>query len=559
MNRAAWLLTLLFPALAQQPAGPPRTQTISVTVVATDARGRAVAGLEAADFHVRDQGQPQQVDSAEFKRGVARLFALFFDEYHITAGPNTLQARDVLTHFLDEQTRAGDRFIAMKPLDQITAIGTSDDRDAIRRTIATFEGCKGNYTPRSAFEAEYMSRAAESAAVERNQVVVSDLTALAAQLGRVHDMPRAILFVTEGPAGDLRGVTRAAGRAGVPIYVIDVGTTADAAPALRSLAIESGAAYAASPAEALQVLAAAGRDLDAYYVLTFRTSAPADGQFHTIEIGTPRPDVQVRARRGYWAALPPVIRASGPSASFPIADLLAAHASKLIQPWFRLTRGPQGHTRITFSWQPGAAAAKTDAPEVVHLTAATPDGTAVFKGPVAVTSAAGTTDGQGVPPTRIVIDMAPGRLRTDMSISDAQNRVLDRDIRFLEIPNLYPAGVIITTPEILRTRTAREFRDIASNLDAPPTTAREFNRFERLLIRVRGYGPGDAVPQVTATLVNSLGQPLIQLSRVNGTPEGTAQFDLPLSTFARGSYSIEIVATSGSIKSSQMVPIRVIG
>jgi hypothetical protein len=226
-----------------------------------------------------------------------------------------------------------------------------------------------------------------------------------------------------------------------------------------------------------------------------------------------------------------------------------------------MTRGPQGRTRLTFSWQPNetAAGAKAPAPDVLQLTAATPDGTPVFTGAVGPAATSSTATAEPSPPSRVVMDVPPGRLRTEMRISDSGARLLDRDIRFLEIPNLYAPGVIITTPEILRTRTARQFRELATEPHATPTPAREFNRSERLLVRVHAYGPGDAPPQVTATLVNAVGQRLRPLVRVNEGPDGMVQFDLPLSVLARGNYSIEIAAAAGASRTSQLIPIRIIG
>jgi VWFA-related protein len=561
MLLAAWLLTssALLPT-AVQSADTPRPQTISITAVATDRGGRPVASLKRDDFTLRDEGTPRPLDAVEFKRGAGRLFALFFDEYHVTAGPATMRAREALAHFVDEQTRTEDRFVAMKPLDPITAIRPTADRALIRQLVDRFAGCKGDYAPRTTFETEYMSRAPESAAIERARVVVSDLTALAAQLAAVQDMPKAIVFVTEGTGGDLRAVSRTANRSGVTIYVIDPGETPqDASAALRAVTEDTGGMLTTGAANLQTALSNVAKDLDAYYVLTYRTERPADGKFHALEIGTRRPGVQVRARRGYWSPLPPFRRAMGPSSSFSMDDLLSAHASNLIRPWFRMTRGPQGRTRLMFSWQPSQATApaKSGTPELLQLRAATADGTALFDGAVSAAPRASTTEQSA--PSRVVIDVPPGRLRTEMRISDAGARLLDRDIRFLEIPNLYASGVIITTPEILRSRTARQFRELTAEHDAVPTPARDFNRSERLLIRVHAYGPGEASPQVNATLVNAIGQRLHALERVTEGPNGMVQFDLPLAALARGSYSIEIAAAAGASRTSQMIPIHVIG
>lgn len=559
LSAALLTFSALLPCAAAQPADTPRPPTISITAVVTDGRGRPVPNLTREDFTLRDDGAQRSLEAVEFTRGGGRLFALFFDEFHVQAGDNTMRARDALVHFMDEQTRPEDQFVAMKPLDPITAIRPTSDAVRIRQIVDRFAGCMGDYSPRTTFEAEYMSRAPQAADVERSRVVLSSLAALAARLGSVQDMAKAIVFVTESAGSDLRAVARAANRSGVPIYVIDPRDgSQDASTALEALAQDTGGTATVAGGDLRQALAKVANDLDAYYVLTYRTAAPADGKFHALEIGTRRPALQVRARRGYWSPPPPFRRALGPSSSFPISDMLAAHASKLIRPWFRMTRGPQGRTRVTFSWQPSpdTTAPTSAGPDVLQLTAATPDGTALFQGEVAPAT---RSSDQPAPPSRVVIDVPPGRLRTEMRISDARARLLDRDIRFLEIPNFHAPGVIITTPEILRARTARQFRELAAQVETAPTAAREFNRFERLLIRMHAYGPGESAPQVRATLVNAVGQRLHQLERVAEGPDDMVQFDLPLSVLARGDYSIEIAATAGPSRASQLIPFRVIG
>jgi VWFA-related protein len=557
---AAWLLasSALLPRAAAQPADTWRPPTISITAVVTDARGRPVSNLTRDDFTLRDEGTTRALETAEFRRGGGRLFAIFFDEFHVEAGPSTARARDALARFVDEETTDTDRLVAMKPLDPVTSIQVTADRTAIRRAIDGFAGRMGDYAPRSAFEAEYMSRAPEAAAIERARVVQSDLTALAAQIGSVQEMPKAILLVTESAASDLRRVARAANRTGVAVYVIDPREAPqETSAALRALAVETGGTLTPGGTDLTAALSRVAKDLDEYYVLTYRAAPPPDGRFHTLEIAARRAGLQVRARRGYWSPLPAVRRAAGPATSFPLADMLAAHVSNLIQPWFRMTRGPRGRTRVTFSWQPSQAASARSAPEVLQLTAATPDGTALFRGKVAPDVPNAPPDEST--PSRIVFDVPPGRLRTDMQISDGAARMLDRDVRFLEIPDFYGPAVIMTAPEILRTRTAREFRLLASQLDATPSLSREFNRFERLLIRVHAYGPDARTPEVTASLVNAVGQPLHALERVPAAADGLVQFDLPLSTLARGNYSVQIAASVDSSRTSQLIPIRIIG
>lgn len=94
------LLLLAAPSIhvsAQQPEPPPdegevvrvRTDLLTVPFFVTDARGRRVAGLTRADFTVRDDGQPVNVEY--FAAGTERVALLF-------ALDSSGSARDIITH-----------------------------------------------------------------------------------------------------------------------------------------------------------------------------------------------------------------------------------------------------------------------------------------------------------------------------------------------------------------------------------------------------------------------------------------------------------------------------
>jgi hypothetical protein len=103
---------------------------------------------------------------------------------------------------------------------------------------------------------------------------------------------------------------------------------------------------------------------------------------------------------------------------------------------------------------------------------------------------------------------------------------------------------VITEPEVLRTRTPRQWAAIINDPDAPPVVSREFSRTERLLVRVPAYGPGNATAVVAATLEGATGQAMRSLAAVPGPVAGVTQFDLPLAPYAPGSYTIALTATS---------------
>src|SRR4030095_1319823 len=179
----------------------------------------------------------------------------------------------------------------------------------------------------------------------------------------------------------------------------------------------------------------------------------------------------------------------------------APHVSTLIRPWFGVSRGPGGMSRVTFVWEPAARVPGERVRGQVSrliLNARSSDGTVLFEGPVSPTGA-GTIEDQGGTPARVVFDVKPGRLRLRMSIQDAASQQLDQDVREISVRDLR-GEVAVGSLQILRARNAREFRALDADA-AVPVASREFSRAERLLIRFPAYGPSDAAPSLSAKLL----------------------------------------------------------
>ena len=207
-------------------------------------------------------------------------------------------------------------------------------------------------------------------------------------------------------------------------------------------------------------------DSSAYYLITYRSANAEDGKFHAIQVRVKRPDVRVRARKGYWASTPGerlranlLAHARDPLPAMPLEP--ARRISPLVRPWFGLARGTGGKTRVTFVWEPvdrvpGDRA--TPSPSRIVLTALGSDNAALFEGQVLPAGPAGpagvTTDSLEEASARAVFDVPPGRLRLRMSIEDAADRVIDSDVREIAIRDLR-APVALGTP-VLRARTARD-------------------------------------------------------------------------------------------------------
>ena len=86
-------------------------------------------------------------------------------------------------------------------------------------------------------------------------------------------------------------------------------------------------------------------DSSAYYLITYHSARTEDGKFHEIQVRVKRPDVRVRARKGYWASTPGerlranlLAHARDPRPA-PSAFDAPQRISPLIRPWFGMSRG----------------------------------------------------------------------------------------------------------------------------------------------------------------------------------------------------------------------------
>ncbi len=596
----AWFLALMVAAAIGTVGSPAQTlppaDLVRIDVIATDARGRAVETLKAADFELREDGAVQTIEDVRFvkvrvpsasaaapapivasaadERSEAagddtRVFGIYLDDYYVSPS-STTRVRDALHRFVNQDLGPRDLVTIMRPLDSLLTIRLTRDRESLHRAIDAFEGRRGDYEPRTAFERNYMVNERGRADIQRTQATWSTLNALGLHLANLVPGRKTMLLVSEQADPLLRrrgleglatssSVMRTANRSNVSIYVLDprdasVPATADEGPNLLRVltddtdgAVLTSTGDAATPDGIAQGLQRMVADASTYYLLSYRSIRNSDGLFHAVDVKVRTPGVRLRARKGYWAPTPDEIqranllaRANDPRPSQPLPP--AARISALIRPWFGLARGANGKTRVTFVWEPAGAVPgdrRVRTPSRVAFTALGVDGATVFDGVVRPTGA--TVD---APDARAVFDVMPGRVRLRMSIEDSAEQQIDSDVRDIVVGDL-GASVAVGTPEVLRARTARGFRALEADPGAVPVAAREFSRAERLVIRVPVYAPGEVRPIVSATLKSGAGQAMRQLTvDAEKGPAGLHQIDVPLAGLAGGEYSIEIVATA---------------
>jgi VWFA-related protein len=296
------------------------------------------------------------------------------------------------------------------------------------------------------------------------------------------------------------------------------------------------------------------RDSSGYYLLGYTsTQAKNDGKFHPISVKVKRPGVQVRARKGYWAySADDVVRATAPkkpgappaveAALTTAASASTASRVRLVRTWLGTSRGENGKTKVTFVWEPIARApgerqpAAGESPARVLLTAIAPDGSPYFRGRVPTDLPAGASSS-----SRVAFEVAPGKMQLRVAVEGTSSQVLDSEVREIAVPDLTAAQPLLSTPEVFRTRTLRDFQQQKEDPQAVPVATREFSRTERVFVRIAGYGPANVPPK--ARLLNRAGQAINDLP-VTPAPgsSGLSQIELTLSGLAAGEYLVEISA-----------------
>ncbi len=557
-----------------------------------------------------------------------RLFVVFLDDYHVRRG-NSMRSRQQLAAFLRSLTR-NDLVAIATPLSGVGGMTFSRNHNVTSNVVMGFDGRKYDYTPKHPIESRYQNLPVEQQEQMRNSLTITALQSLSEYLGTLREGRKTIIYVSEGMSGavpsgvrvsgsgqgsapisrsesarqssmdffentslllDLESrVFRSATRNNVSIYTLDprglsnfefgvdenVSSSNDrrilqeSSDLLRVIAEQTdGRALVGmnDPAPALRQMV---RDSGTYYLLGYTsTRSPRDGRFHEIRVRVNRRDVQVRARKGYWAYTPEdVARATAPSRpeSPPeVSEALGAMRSSMsggrsrpISVWMGAQRGAAEKARVTFAWEvrPGGGTGPADAVDRVAIVATTLSGEELFSG--AIARGADTGRGGG----SVMFEAPAGPLRVRVTPENSRGVRLDSDEASLEVPDFGGTGPRLTTPFLYRGRTARDLQVIRA-ADAPvPVVTAVFGRAERMLIRFGAYGSGGLSPTLRLRLLNQNGDQLAALpppSPGSGGAEGQFESELGLGSFPPGEYLIEIAAEQGGESVKTLVALRVTG
>lgn len=561
-----------------QPAAGAASRPVGIDLLVTDARGQVITDLQPDEIDVREDGVPRQVAELRPAGAEPRTFAVFLDEYHVDSEATT-RVRAAMDAFLTRELAPRDRVVVLRPLDSIVSVVFSEDRTAARAAAEAFEGRRGDFRPRTPFEANFVARSPAVVERTRTQVSWSAVAALADALRRVEGRRKTLVVVSEGIGSASAGrdvrmagpetVARLANRGRVAVYALDPSAPPagippepqDEASCLTRIAVETNGRVVRGDVPG--GLRAAAADAGTYYWLTYDPSHEDDGRFHRVTISITRAESTVRVRPGYWArsAVSDRIRSEGyaPPPS-PLAE--TSHASPLITPWFGFSRGPAGTTRVTFVWEPSSQMIGTwPRRRVVASAASRLDVEVVASGDVPIWKGdlAPATPGQVATasrPSQAIFDVPPGRLRLRMSVRGGPaGEELDRDLRSLTV-RAFDEAVTMGSVAVVRTFNGADWRRLVHDPGAAPSASREFRRTERLLLRFPVYAEGAVTAH--ARLLGPDGRFLRELV-VDPGPGGDGQFqiDLPLASFAQGRYAVEIVSAARAGEARDLLPFTV--
>lgn len=269
-------VTAGFPREPQQPAFSARTSLVRVDVSVTE-RGRPVKGLRPADFEIRDNGVPQQIEFVLTERMPLSL-ALVLDVSGSVAGDRLDHFRTALDRLL-ERLQSDDRVTLVTFSHEISVVRASpSDRERLRALLSGANGAGGT----SLFDASYAGLALANRADERGlQVVFSDGLDTSSWLSssRVLEIAKRIQVVT---------------------YAVSLAGTIEHR-FLRDLVDLTGGAHlrVGSEKELESTFTAILEAFRHRYVLSYQPKGVAAAGWHRIDVRVRRTGASVKARPGY--------------------------------------------------------------------------------------------------------------------------------------------------------------------------------------------------------------------------------------------------------------------
>jgi Ca-activated chloride channel family protein len=264
---------------------------VPVTASVVDNQGKAIADLKLEDFELRVDGQPRQISEIGFSNTPVRLVMLFDNSSSLAA------AREF-------EKQAATKFFrnVMRPIDEAAIFSVS--------TIPILEQPLTN-------DVKTLVRTIERFGKPEGATALFDAIAQAAAYLRPLQGRKVIVVVSDGADTisdlDFDSTLRLAQAADCQLYAVQTGLIENSAN-VRDLAAErrmqeitaqtGGAVYVPRGTGDLDTaFAQISADLAQQYILSYYpTDDPRDGRFRVISLRVAtRPNVRVRARKGYYA------------------------------------------------------------------------------------------------------------------------------------------------------------------------------------------------------------------------------------------------------------------
>ena len=273
------------------------SRLVLVPLSASDASGKPVRDLTAADFTVEEQGRPQTIASVGEPGKVPTEIALLFDVSGSIHGQFRFE-QEAAVRFINQVLKPSDAVsvfsIGAKP--KLVKSRTASGEEAING-LMTLEAVKGETT--AFFDtvvdaALYLGKNAEAGS-RRVIIVISDGEETNSERYKLADALRELqkndcLFYSINPSGEALRLNAISirGQSGMETMSAQTGGKAFVPETVRDL-------------EA--VFRQIAEELQAQYLLSYySTDERADGGFRTLTIRVPkRPDLRLRARQGYYA------------------------------------------------------------------------------------------------------------------------------------------------------------------------------------------------------------------------------------------------------------------
>jgi len=587
----------------QQPVFRAGVKLVRVDVTVTGKGDLPVADLASADFDVAEDGVPQKVDQLQFirldgqrpagdessleirsqdqaeaeaARDDVRVFAIFLDDYHIDKAPQiTIPMRQGLSLFIN-RLWPSDLVAIMDPLTPLSALRFTRSKTQMQMVISQFEGRQGETFPiKSVMEEAQLTRG--DVRRVRAQVTLSALAALTMKLGGLREGRKSIIFVSQGPPSylgsrdgnlqdEIRTIVEAANRGNVAIYPLDpTGLTMEMRVGDRGtlfqLAAETGGRTIVNTNDFAAGLNKVFVDNTAYYVIGYTpTRSEDDGKYHKITVKVKRSGMHVLARQGYFAPsskeLAAAAEASAKTIERPVAGALDTLArqrpgKRPVDVWAGLSKGAEGRTRVTLSWDPIEPAPMGEVAGVdVEVVSAAP-GVAIAPRTIAAPAAGKSAR------TAAAFEVAPGQFTLRFTARADDRSVVDTWTQTLAAPDWTSAAIAMSTPRFYRAQSLQEFRALQAAADPAPAATRQFSRTDRVLVAVECYTskPGET-PRLEGHIQTREGRELTELP-MPAPEHGYVRFELPVGSLGQGTYILRLRATLGSDQVEQLTAVRI--